>query len=226
MRPTRLILVLAGALCCLAAPAADLAKIERAPPKVPGTIPRYCLLVFGPEAKTRVWLVVHGDTLYVDRNGNGDLGEPGKAVRLAGGWTNAGDVRDNDGKTTHTRLRVSRHGERMRLTVLVAGKQQHLVGFDEDDPLHFAPTPQDAPVVHLGGPLTVRLYGQPPAFVAGRATELDICVGTPGLGKGTFAALQCCNILNCKTAPVGEIDFPPQDPAREPIRVHVSLGDD
>jgi hypothetical protein len=43
--------------------------------------PKYCLLVFGPEAKTRVWLVQDGDTLYVDRNGNGDLTEAGEKVQ-------------------------------------------------------------------------------------------------------------------------------------------------
>src|SRR5262249_19705371 len=37
-------------------------------------------LVFGPEAADRVWLVVDGDTLYVDRNGNGDLTEPGEKI--------------------------------------------------------------------------------------------------------------------------------------------------
>lgn len=62
--------------------AADLAKIERTIIKEPvyRTKPRYCLLVFGPEAKTRVWLIQDGDTLYVDRNGNGDLTEPGEKV--------------------------------------------------------------------------------------------------------------------------------------------------
>src|SRR5262249_31115113 len=42
--------------------------------------PKYALLVFGPEAKTRVWLVQDGDALYVDRNGNGDLTESGNKV--------------------------------------------------------------------------------------------------------------------------------------------------
>jgi hypothetical protein len=42
--------------------------------------PRYCLLQFGPGAKDRVWLVHDGDTLYVDRNGNGDLTEPDEKV--------------------------------------------------------------------------------------------------------------------------------------------------
>jgi hypothetical protein len=37
-------------------------------------------VVFGPEARTRVWLVQDGETLYVDRNVNGDLTEPGQKV--------------------------------------------------------------------------------------------------------------------------------------------------
>ena len=42
--------------------------------------PKYGLLVFGSEGKDRVWLVHDGDTLYVDRNGNGNLTEAGKKV--------------------------------------------------------------------------------------------------------------------------------------------------
>ena len=48
------------------------------------------LLVFGPKAEHRSWLVVDGDgieadsgrVLYLDRNGNGDLTEPGDRVEL------------------------------------------------------------------------------------------------------------------------------------------------
>lgn len=62
--------------------AAELSKIERTIAKEPTYRgqPRYCLLVFGPQASTRVWLAQDGDTLYVDRNGNGDLTEPGDKV--------------------------------------------------------------------------------------------------------------------------------------------------
>ncbi|HUR53975.1 MAG TPA: hypothetical protein VMZ71_07580, partial [Gemmataceae bacterium] len=42
--------------------------------------PRYGLLAFGPEAKDRVWVVLDGETLYVDRNGNGDVADPGEKV--------------------------------------------------------------------------------------------------------------------------------------------------
>jgi hypothetical protein len=64
------------------ATAIDLTKIDRTITKEPAykAKPEYCLLVFGPEAKFRAWLVIDGDTLYVDRNGNGDLTEPGEKV--------------------------------------------------------------------------------------------------------------------------------------------------
>src|SRR6266571_5378383 len=70
------------ATCAIPARAVDLAKIDRTINKEPvyKSKPKYCLLVFGPEAKTKVWLVQDGDTLYVDRNGNGDLTEPDKKV--------------------------------------------------------------------------------------------------------------------------------------------------
>ena len=58
-------------------------KIDRTPSKEPAyrsKAPKYGLLVFGPEGKDRVWLVLDGDTLYVDRNGNGDLTEAGEKV--------------------------------------------------------------------------------------------------------------------------------------------------
>jgi hypothetical protein len=69
------ILVWAGA-----AGAADLSRVDRTLKKEPAyqSKPKYCLLVFGKEARHRVWLVLDGNTLYVDRNGNGDLTEEGK----------------------------------------------------------------------------------------------------------------------------------------------------
>src|SRR5579864_2854309 len=58
-------------------------KIDRTIGKEPvykSKTPKYGLLVFGPKAQDRVWLVQDGDILYVDRNGNGDLTEPGEKI--------------------------------------------------------------------------------------------------------------------------------------------------
>ncbi len=63
--------------------AGGLDQIERALLKEPAyqsKAPKYALLVLGPEARTRIWLVLDGTTLYVDRNGNGDLTEAGEKV--------------------------------------------------------------------------------------------------------------------------------------------------
>jgi len=61
---------------------ADLTQIERNIAKEPAyrSKPKYCLLVFGIEAKAHVWLAQDGDTLYVDRNGNGDLTDPREKI--------------------------------------------------------------------------------------------------------------------------------------------------
>jgi hypothetical protein len=58
--------------------AADLARIDRGIGKEPKyqSRPLYCLLALGPEAKHKAWLVLDGDTLYVDRQGSGDLTRP------------------------------------------------------------------------------------------------------------------------------------------------------
>ena len=75
--------VLAAWLATSSLTAADLDKIDRSLRKEPvyqTKTPKYGLLVFGPDASERVWLVHDGDTLYVDRNGTGDLTEPGKKV--------------------------------------------------------------------------------------------------------------------------------------------------
>jgi len=49
-------------------------------PTYQSNTPRYGLLVFGKEGKDQVWVVHDEDRLYVDRNGNGDLTEPGECI--------------------------------------------------------------------------------------------------------------------------------------------------
>src|SRR5262245_56560699 len=67
----------------------DLAKVDRTIAKQPAyhtKAPKYGLLVFGPEAKSRAWVVLDGDFLYVDRNCNGDLTEAGERLLLKKKW--------------------------------------------------------------------------------------------------------------------------------------------
>jgi hypothetical protein len=88
-------------IAAVTAAAADLTKIDRTIAKEPvyQNQPKYCLLVFGPDAKTRVWLVIDGDVLYVDRNGNGDLTEQGERLEL---MKPECDITEPDRGTKHT----------------------------------------------------------------------------------------------------------------------------
>lgn len=81
----RMSIVVFAAFLCLPAQVrgTDLSQIDRTIRKLPplqSKTPEYCLLVFGPRAAKRVWLVHDCDVLYVDRNGNGDLTDPGERV--------------------------------------------------------------------------------------------------------------------------------------------------
>jgi hypothetical protein len=80
-----LFLAFAIASCAHLSSGADLTNVDRTIAKEPTyhtSSPRYCMLVFGPEAKTRAWLVLDGDILYLDRNGNGDLTEDGERLKV------------------------------------------------------------------------------------------------------------------------------------------------
>jgi hypothetical protein len=52
-------------------------KIGREP-RYSSDRPLYGLLLFGREGNTRLWLVLDGEVVYLDRNGNGDLTESGE----------------------------------------------------------------------------------------------------------------------------------------------------
>ena len=63
----------------------DLTNVDRTIAREPDyqSQPYYALLVFGPQAKQRSWLVIDGDSIaYIDRNGNGDLTDAGERVDL------------------------------------------------------------------------------------------------------------------------------------------------
>src|SRR3954453_17721877 len=104
-------------LSCSGGEAADLKKLDRQLKKEPAyqsKSPRYVLLAFGPEAKDRAWLVLDGETLYVDRNGDGDLTAPRNKVaakkdgpRDEGPTFEVGELTLNGKKHTHLKVAVS-----------------------------------------------------------------------------------------------------------------------
>ncbi len=110
MKPTWLpAAILALIFPAWTAHATDLTKIERTIRKEPAyqtKTPKYCLLVFGTEAKTRMWLVHDGKVLYVDKNGDGDLTGADKRVEVHPKYNGfyTGPLSLADGKCQYTNL--------------------------------------------------------------------------------------------------------------------------
>jgi hypothetical protein len=220
--------------------ATDLTKIDRTIAKEPAykSKPKYCLLAFGPETKMRVWLVLDGDVLYVDRNGNGDLTQEGERIVAARKtwvvgvngrvWT-VGDVAAPGGKVIYKGLTVSDVSESadskfysrgLGITVNVPiGSTRALqsagsavrpaAGYN----LRFADRPQDAPVIHFGGPLRI-MVKHPERFTAGikagQTYELEARVGTPGLDKDTAAIIDDTDLglsVDPDNGTVAELEF-------------------
>ena len=102
MCPSRLLsaalLVAAG---LTPASAADLTKIDRTlkdEPKYTTPTPKYCLLAFGPEAKTHVWLVLDGDLIHVRASLDGKAPRNGGSSRRPSSLP-LGDVWEEGGKS-------------------------------------------------------------------------------------------------------------------------------
>src|SRR5262249_40372288 len=134
-------------------------------------------LVFGAEAKTRVWLVLDGDTLYVDRNANGDLREENERIQRNGREFEAGEVAGN------ARLRVRLLDPCEKEFYMVSGevrgkyRQYGCVPFDD--------RPQDAPVLSFDGPLTMG-FTDPEKQALQRGdtgSQITAWVGTPSSAK-------------------------------------------
>ncbi len=189
---------------------------------------KYCLLLLGPQARTRLWFVVDGKTAYLDRNGNGDLTEAGERDFSPGSSSYKSFSFDNiteaDGKTTHANLRIVVNDKsQFRIYLKTAGYRRQYVGVGRSSyrKPQLADTPQRAPIIHLNGPMTFGRYG--PLVLVPRTVQprrlrtewLQLFVGSGGLGPATFAGYQY-RCWNGKTL-VADIEFPSRNSA-EPIK--------
>lgn len=177
--------------------------------------PKYCLLAFGPEAQSRIWLVLDGDTLYVDRNGNGDLTDRGERVALDSSRFEAETITEQGGKVRHRNLLVLRStGDRHYIQVDLHG------GFQQYTLAAFADRPQDAPVRHFNGPLSLSVHKRP-SVGRGKPPELEASVGTPNL-KGEWVWVVCDGVPK-DAHPTAELTFPGKGSQAKPVTVKAQL---
>jgi hypothetical protein len=219
--------------------AVDLTKIDRTiarEPKYESKSPTYGLMVFGPEAKHRVWLVLDGDHLFVDRNSNGDLTEEGERLAVKTPHQDPAQFEPTELILDGTPHKFMFHlygwfdyregkTEEAEPSLDVWWTEEQRIGAwgDERSPLKFSATPRNAPIVHIGGPLQMGFEIRNPLRKAGaKKFELNAAVGTRGLGPGTFAHLMY-NVIPDDVFPEATLEFPNADPKQPAIKVDLPI---
>jgi hypothetical protein len=237
MRPLLTILFV---LLVAAVPArgVDYAKIDRSLVKEPAYAsksPKYALLLFGREAKLRVWIVLDGDVVYLDRNGDGDL--TGKGERFAK-VSDCKDIElaDPDGKTRYviTRIGLFADGDLPRARLYVEVDIKGPVVYRQYCATKLCASPTKAAIAHFHGPLTAGPYSingkLPPQLTlttGGDPTDLNACVGTVDDEHGCWVVV--CSHRGDKSAfapgvsPVVDIEFPAQKPGGAVVKKRYSL---
>jgi len=243
MRFPVLLLILVG-LAFGAAPvrAVDLSKIDRAIAKEPAyrsKTPLYSLLVFGPNAKTRVWVVLDETDLYVDTNGDGDLTAATKHFPKDGKGFKPFEITDGDRKERYkiTSIGVHRTEDKKRVFLMVSaevvGKYKQYC--DSTPAGHL----RDAPVSHFHGPL--RLGLRESNWVCNQKLMAGAKPGELYAWVGTFDKANGCWVVVSNTVidrsdyqrkdfptdihPVAEVEFAPKQPGGKPIRERYELAE-
>jgi hypothetical protein len=209
-----------------AAPPAD----HAAPRKEPRyrTTPAYGLLLLDDDVGKAVWLARDHDTLYVDRNGNGDLTEPGEAFRPAeerGGVVTfrvprlviPGVRREYRNLVVHVHLPSrKREIEELWVVEMDVGGQGRPFG-------SLVPTerPNKAGRLLFGAPLRLTLpWGV--ELRRGEPADLYVSITTPPRPVPTAGAIHDKGIP-AGTHPVAEVTFPGKVPGKT-ITAHCPLA--
>lgn len=213
-----------------AAKGGDLKSIDRTITKQPAyksKAVKYGLLVFGVEAKNRVWLAHDGDILYVDRNGNGDLTEDGERIAAAprdqgaasedtaqefeirelavGGFVHRNVIVQCDSRSYSIGAEIAIPGWKGSG---IDGRVRQQCGSDPAGGLQFAEHPQKAPVIHFAGPWQILLQ-ETTELRVGRTADLFLALGSCGIGPGTTAWIEYAGIIPRDRHPVAVISFAP-----------------
>ncbi len=199
---------------CAALPAdvepIDFAKIPRTLESEPTYVgePRYGLFLLGEEGEHRVWAVLdkrdaeqdHYDVLYIDRDADGVLGEPGERVdgklkkdgegHVTAAAFAVGDVSHPGSERVHTGFKITWTPASARFQMMWDGETKTMGGFGptRDTYASFGASPEDATVYVPG-------YDRPLEFehwmsgtmTIGQANEFKVFLGAKGSRRGAFS---------------------------------------
>lgn len=231
-----------------ARPAIDVRTIDRVIRKEPeykSKDPRYGLLLFGRDASVRVWVVLDGDVIYLDRNGDGDLTDPNERFAMVTYSDDFAFVRDcknieiadpaHSTSYAITHIAVSKTGNppvpHLRITVDIKGP----VAYQESGSLFLQHTPSTASMAHFDGQLTIgqirtlywKMPPNSPLTIGAKSTRLEVIVGTIDPDHGSCVAIRSCDrdrpIFPKGMWPVADIEFPAKVPGGPSVKKRYAL---
>ena len=190
----------------------DLSRSDRKITKEPeytAKQPLYGLVVIGPDAKKRYWMVLDKssadnekyDVVYVDFNGNGDLTEPTEKVTAKSDGSRVRfqfpDVIDLKTGIKHTGFNLSiadRDPATQMASLLWKGEHKFGGGYPENPDngyFRFGSSPEIAPILWMNGdgPFRFQRWYSGELRI-GEADDFKVFLGVLGVGQSSFCAFQ------------------------------------
>jgi len=190
----------------------------------------YCLLLFGPEAESRVWVEVHGRAVFLHRNKLGASAESVSYVDRQFAQIRNVEIFGTDGETRYviTGLSVEPAGNQSRRHLMIDVDVKGPAEFQQYCDVELRADPTDSAVAHFGGPLTAgprtinwKLSDGLKLVTGDKPTDLFMNIGTMDADRGCWVVVRTHQgdkpVFPDNVHPMVEVEFPSKSSGGEPV---------
>lgn len=191
-------------------------------PKYQSGKPEYALLLFGSEAKQHVWVVVDGDVVYLDRNGDGDLTAADERFETSKDCHDV-EIAAPDGKTRYVITGLGIHREQSPPTLMAYVEIHGPLKYKQYCDAELHATKDTAAIAHFHGPLaigpiTINWLVPPQSVITtgGKPEEVRALIGTMSARHKCWVVVVTHEGSACSFGegirPQVRVEFSPKDP--------------
>jgi hypothetical protein len=195
----------------------------------PQSHPQYCLLLFGPEARLRVWVILDDDAVSIDPDG-GDFSHRGKRLGALADCTGI-EIPDPDGQTRYiiTGMRDREEGDPPQRRLIVDVDVKGPLEYRQYCDVGMVGQPEAAAIAHFHGPLMVSpktiMWKLPPKLALAKGeqpTDLPANIGTMDDARGCWVVVRTHKgnsaVFPDGVFPVVDVEFPSKVPGDPPVK--------